>query len=225
MSNEAFWKWFSAEQSELASLEPEVLAERLSDALRTHVGDLGVEVAEREAGEPLEVVFTADGDRARFDAVKALVASAPAIADWSFVPLKPAMGFEFILEADGVELDGSTLRFEPLMGAGGPRTAPLPARRRREGRGRGDADPAAPADRRRRGAGRGHCPRRGRAPLLPRGRGGHRPPRARRVPGAPDQAPGLIAAMPPRRDRQQTACPSRVPTQCGSRSRQPPPAQ
>ena len=31
-----------------ARLEPELLAERLAEALRSHVGDLGVEVAEEE---------------------------------------------------------------------------------------------------------------------------------------------------------------------------------
>ena len=123
MSNEAFWKWFSTESAALRAMEPELLAERLAEALRSHVGDLGVEVAEEEEEEAAaklqEVVFTADGDAARFDAVKALVAAAPALDGWSFVALKPPMGFDFTLEADGVELDGSALRFEPLVGPGG----------------------------------------------------------------------------------------------------------
>lgn len=121
MSNEAFWKWFSTESAALRSLEPELLAERLAEALRSHVGDLGVEVGdeEEEPAQLQEVVFTADGDATRFDAVKALVAAAPALDGWSFVALKPPMGFDFTLEADGVELDGSALRFEPLMGPDG----------------------------------------------------------------------------------------------------------
>jgi hypothetical protein len=120
MSNEAFWKWFSTESAGLRSLDPEQLAQRLSEALRSHVGDLGVEVSEDEdQQETQEVVFTADGDPARFDAVKTLVAAAPALDGWTFVALKPPMGFDFTLEADGVELEGSALRFEPLVGPGG----------------------------------------------------------------------------------------------------------
>ena len=51
--------------------------------------------------------------------MKALVAAAPALDGWSFVALKPPMGFDFTLEADGVELDGVGAALRAPGGPGG----------------------------------------------------------------------------------------------------------
>lgn len=119
MSNETFWSWFSQESKALRDLDSDALARRIGEALEEHVGEIGVEVSDDEEDGALDVVLTAHREPLHFQTVKALVAAAPEVQGFRFVPLKPANGFDFTLEADGVELDASSLRFEPLLGTAG----------------------------------------------------------------------------------------------------------
>lgn len=119
MSNETFWSWFTQESQALRELDPDAIAERIGAALEAEVGPLGVEVSDEEEDGALDVVITAHRQALHFDTVKALVAKAPEVAGFRFIALKPANGFDFTLEVDGVELDASALRFEPMLGTAG----------------------------------------------------------------------------------------------------------
>lgn len=119
MSNTSFWNWFAQESQALRQLDPESMAERIAEALETHVGALGVELSDEEEDGALDVVFTAHREALHFPTVKKLVAEAPEVQGFRFIALKPASGFEFSLEVDGVEVDANALRFEPLLGTAG----------------------------------------------------------------------------------------------------------
>src|SRR6185503_5302094 len=60
------------------------------------------------------------GDRRLFQAIDALVQAAPPLRRWSVSAEKPARGFGFVLDAEGVHLDPKALIFEPLSSAANP---------------------------------------------------------------------------------------------------------
>ena len=54
---------------------------------------------------PREVVVTAEGRRELFPLVDDIVAVAPHVEGWVFVPLKPPMGFDFQTSYEGIIFD------------------------------------------------------------------------------------------------------------------------
>ncbi|WP_459555071.1 hypothetical protein [Lacunimicrobium album] len=64
---------------------------------------------------PHELIITAEGDVDAFQSAESLVSSAPSIPGWSFIALKPAMGFEFHHRDDKIDLDVARLWFQPLL--------------------------------------------------------------------------------------------------------------
>jgi hypothetical protein len=67
-----------------------------------------------------DVIVTAQDLPEAFDSVKNLVRSAPRYERWTFVALRPAKGFMFKTEADGITLDASTLMFDPTRSESRP---------------------------------------------------------------------------------------------------------
>lgn len=61
-----------------------------------------------------EFVITAEGDIELFPLVDAIVAAAPDLSGWKWVATKPAMGFDFVTEYDGLRLEPMSMWFLPL---------------------------------------------------------------------------------------------------------------
>ncbi|CAN0034618.1 unnamed protein product, partial [Phaeothamnion confervicola] len=58
-----------------------------------------------------EFIITAEGNVAAFDSVYRLVAEAPKLGTWNFIPLKPRQTFDGIARGPTSQLDPSTLRY------------------------------------------------------------------------------------------------------------------
>lgn len=117
---DAFWSWFKDEADRLRSMELDTLTDTLSRALAKHAQELGIEVSPADGeDEDVEVLFTARRERLHFARARELVASAPTLPGFRFLALRPAQDFDLVLESDGVELDGTELTFEPLLGPAG----------------------------------------------------------------------------------------------------------
>ncbi|HLT29333.1 MAG TPA: hypothetical protein VK013_04785 [Myxococcaceae bacterium] len=117
---DAFWNWFKDEAHRLRAMELDTLTDTLARALSTHAPGLGVEVSPAEAeDQDVEVLFTAHRERMHFSRARDLVAAAPDVPGFRFIALRPAQDFDVVLETEGVELDGTELTFEPLLGPAG----------------------------------------------------------------------------------------------------------
>ena len=110
----AFWGWLAPRADRLAELVDgdapfwdEVLAQ-----LKAIDDGLWLEISSGKP-DPRELVLTASGDSELFDLVDAICAQALPLAGWRVVSLKPAMGFDFALTWEGVEIDPKTTWFEP----------------------------------------------------------------------------------------------------------------
>ena len=96
-----FATWFSQEHPRLLQMA----AEHVADAFYAQLASLGlpfsVEVCRTEQpdGPHYDVIFSAEGERARFGEVRQLVAAAPRLAGFSMTALRPARGFNFTLTA------------------------------------------------------------------------------------------------------------------------------
>jgi hypothetical protein len=66
-------------------------------------------------------MLTASGQRPLFPLVERIAAMAPRLDDWKFVGLKPAMGFEFSTNFEGVHLDPKKMWFMPLRHKSDPK--------------------------------------------------------------------------------------------------------
>lgn len=69
---------------------------------------------------PKEFIVTADGDTAAFPAADDLVGVAPEINGWSFLSLKPALGFRFRHSDGPISIDASELWFIPAKSEAHP---------------------------------------------------------------------------------------------------------
>ncbi len=115
-TEEDFWRSFVEAASSLADVDRpdrEQQLDALLEALHRYHESLYFEVGGPPEG-PNELVITAEGRREHFDIVKALVASAPTLDDWVFIALKPAHGFRFVTEYEGVAADPKEMWFLPL---------------------------------------------------------------------------------------------------------------
>lgn len=117
----AFWSWLKAHQDELDALEsPEhPFWDELLEHLKRVDEGLWFEVSMPGDGER-ELVITAEGDWELFPLVEAMVSVAPDLSGWEVVALKPAMGFEFGIQYEGLELDPRTMWFQPLIDEDAP---------------------------------------------------------------------------------------------------------
>lgn len=117
MSNEiaAFWAWFNDHREVISRLEsPEdPLWDEALGVLKKVDEGLWFEMSEPDGGVR-DLVITAEGNEELFPLAEAVVRAAPKIAGWTFTALKPAMGFEFTTEYEGIELDPASMWFIPL---------------------------------------------------------------------------------------------------------------
>lgn len=121
-----FWSWLQAHGAELTALvKPEepfwdvVLRE-----LRGVDERLGFELSEPD-GDTREFVLTAQGEKDLFPLVDELVAKAPRMDGWTFVALKPPMGFDFATVYEGVRFRPLEMWFLPLENASLPHVVGL----------------------------------------------------------------------------------------------------
>jgi hypothetical protein len=111
----AFWQWFQTNRDKLDSLADP--SDRLWDTtlekLKAIEKRLWFEMSNPEI-TPREFVLTAEGKAELFPLVDEIVKSAPEISGWTFVGLKPPMGFDFEITYEGIEIDPKSLSFLPL---------------------------------------------------------------------------------------------------------------
>jgi hypothetical protein len=118
---EEFWRWILTRIVDLGelvtpaqSLWDEVLVKlrQVDESLRFEISD--------EQGSGRELIVTAEGNAGSFPVADALVSAAPAIKGWTVISLKPAQGFDFQIDYEGVHLDPRDLWFLPLSSAENP---------------------------------------------------------------------------------------------------------
>jgi len=111
----AFWRWLADRPEHLAALvhpqQPfwdEVLGrlQRIDDGLF-------FELSEPD-GLARELVLTARGDSRLFPLVEAVAAQAPRLPGWTVIALKPAQGFDFSTDFEGLRLEPRRMWFLPL---------------------------------------------------------------------------------------------------------------
>lgn len=113
MSTEEFWRWFASEESDLRQADGQAVADAVEARLREIDPRVGIEVS--DPAEERELILTAWSQRDAFAVVHTLMAAAPqALPGWKIIALKPARGFQFAIDVDGVRIDAGALRFEVL---------------------------------------------------------------------------------------------------------------
>ena len=110
-----FLHWLERHSERLLADSPSQNAEALFAWLGERGLPYSVEVADPVEGElGREVVISAAGDSTQFDSVRRFVASIPPVHGWRIVALKPPRGFEFMSQAEGLNVDVAKLKFDPL---------------------------------------------------------------------------------------------------------------
>lgn len=97
----------------------EALLDEILEHLQRYCSELWFEIG----GHPdhdRELIISAEGKSEFFDDVRRLVACAPEVAGWRFIAFKPAQGFEFRTEYEGIEVDPSTSWFLPMHSVSDP---------------------------------------------------------------------------------------------------------
>jgi hypothetical protein len=119
MNAEEFWRWFAAQEPQLRGADGQVVADAVEARLREIDPRVGVEVS--DPGDERELIFTAWSQREAFPVVHALMAAAPrGLAGWRLIALKPPRGFGFAIDVEGLRIDASQLRFDPLASPQAP---------------------------------------------------------------------------------------------------------
>lgn len=116
-----FWCWFSTHKLELDTMidsDSALWTEALAQ-LQAIDSRLWFELSHPD-GAPREFILTAAGVKDAFPSVEMTIANAPVLPDWQFIALKPAMGFDFVTNYEGVELDPKQMWFLPLKSASRP---------------------------------------------------------------------------------------------------------
>ena len=65
--------------------------------------------------DPCEFIVTASGRKEVFSLAEAIIAAAPSLPGWSFIALKPPMGFDFKTTYTGIAFDPKEMWFLPLV--------------------------------------------------------------------------------------------------------------
>ena len=116
-----FWRWFVDHRSEFDRLgEPnEAFWDIALGELKKVDERLWFELSETD-GPVREFVVTTEGQIEAFPIVVALVSHAPEVEGWTFVALKPPMGFDFTTRYEDMLFDPSHMWFLPLESASRP---------------------------------------------------------------------------------------------------------
>ena len=120
MTAKEFWQWFEVNNTKylfLNDIDEEVkkqILEELLAELHKYNDKLFFEIGHHPDRSEQEFVITANGDVNYFDKVEELVAVAPVLKDWEILAFKPAMGFEFSIDYNGLNFDPAEAWFQPL---------------------------------------------------------------------------------------------------------------
>ncbi len=110
-----FWAWFKENEDRLAAIDAHD-DPFLNDALRQlQAVDDGLFLEVGTNCEPKEFVITACGNTKLFPLIDILASTAPPIPGWQIVALKPAMGFDFKTNYEGIEYNPKKMWFLPLV--------------------------------------------------------------------------------------------------------------
>jgi hypothetical protein len=116
-----FWRWFRSNDAKLNAMsnaDHPFWDTALAQLQLVHRG-LRFEMSDPVRGRR-EFVITAEGDQTLFPLVDAMVSAAPTMDTWTFVALKPALGFDFAHHYEGVVYDPKSMWFLPLSMEGRP---------------------------------------------------------------------------------------------------------
>lgn len=123
MSSEAFWTWFSAESERLFhAVDASAIAvvEEVGDALREHHPGVFCELpAKPEGANQTRMIFTPDGDVDLIETVRRLVATAPDLERWTFVPFRQRSAVGGSIKMKGVTLEESDVFYRTFSGPRG----------------------------------------------------------------------------------------------------------
>jgi hypothetical protein len=122
----AFWEWFALHEARFRSIDSS-RDPRLDEILRRLHGfspKLYFEIGGAPEG-PTEFIVTAEGRRDLYSEVRRLIAAAPALDGWRFIAFKPAHGFDFVTDYEGVHVDPKRCWFMPLTSAKRPNSLGL----------------------------------------------------------------------------------------------------
>ena len=112
-----FWSWFVENEERFRDVdvpEKEALLDEILEHVHEYCDQLYFETGGDPAG-PWELIISAGGDRDHFAEVSALVAAAPDVEGWEFIAFKPASGFEFVTDYEGLRLDPQEMWFLPVV--------------------------------------------------------------------------------------------------------------
>lgn len=111
----AFWTWFKDHRLEIAKIKKadEPIANEIASELHKVdprlIFELGIGI------EPKEFIVSADGRREVFNAVKRLVAAAPAVPGWKIIAFRPRKSADLTIElGEGTKLGANDLYFMVL---------------------------------------------------------------------------------------------------------------
>ena len=112
---EDFWRWFSEAKSsfELLAETEDPLWDFALGKLKTIDEGLWFELSDLDV-TPREFIITAEGISELFPLVEEIVQKSPKDPNWKFVALKPPLGFDFVTEYEGIQVDPKDLWFLPL---------------------------------------------------------------------------------------------------------------
>jgi len=109
-----FWHAFQNQEGALAaaSSADDPVYDLLLDRLQQIDPGLYFEFSSNPGSS--EIIITAEGDSSLFPLVESIVASAPAVAGWSVISLKPKLGFPVATTWEGFTITIADVVFEPL---------------------------------------------------------------------------------------------------------------
>src|SRR5687768_13065142 len=103
---DGFWQWFqeNAARLELLAETSDPFWDVALGRLKAIANGLWFEVSNHDE-IPREFIITAEGCVDLFPLVEKIVAKSPTVKSWTFIALKPPMGFDFKTTYEGIELD------------------------------------------------------------------------------------------------------------------------
>ncbi len=109
-----FWAWFIEHAAQFSRLDTaeHALCDELLRRLKQIERWLSFEFCAN--ARPHHLIITAGGQQKHFPLVDEIVAASPPVDGWVITALKPASGFDFVMNYEGLEFDPRTLWFLPL---------------------------------------------------------------------------------------------------------------